>query len=109
MANQKFDVSLEIVNFEEELRRVEREVYEQGETEVKARIAGAVNTLREVTPVDTGRARDGWFKKRIFSLYGYVGEDIINNVEYVPILNRGTSKQAPSNFIERVLMKYELI
>jgi hypothetical protein len=57
-----------------------------------------VDALQENTPVDTGNARDGW---RI--------EDgkIVNDVEYIEELNAGSSKQAPSHFIERTLLSFQ--
>lgn len=39
------------------------------------------------TPVDTGRARRGWRRKK---------QDVLNNVEYITHLEDGHSKQAPS-------------
>jgi hypothetical protein len=54
-----------------------------------------VEKLRAATPVDTGRARDGWT---------YQNGVISNDVEYIDSLNQGTSKQAPSYFIERTLL-----
>ena len=59
---------------------------------VKARI---VSNLRNNTPVDTGTARDGW---RVTE------EGIINDVPYVDRLNKGSSRQAPSNFIEHTVL-----
>ena len=54
-----------------------------------------VEKLRAATPEDTGRARDGW---------KYQNGAISNDVEYIDSLNQGTSKQAPSYFIERTLL-----
>jgi hypothetical protein len=54
-----------------------------------------LRALREATPVDTGNARDGW---RI------EGASLTNDVEYIDLLNKGTSKQAPSHFIEKTLL-----
>jgi hypothetical protein len=51
--------------------------------------------LRAATPVDTGEARDGW-SARI--------DGIENRVEHIEFLNKGTSKQAPSHFIERTVL-----
>ena len=51
--------------------------------------------LREATPVDTGRARDGW---------SINANDIENNVEYIDRLNEGSSKQAPPYFIEKTVL-----
>jgi hypothetical protein len=57
-----------------------------------------LTALKEATPVDTGRARDGW---------ELIPGKIINNVEYIDDLNAGHSKQAPSHFIERTLLSFK--
>jgi len=57
-----------------------------------------VEALKEATPVDTGNARDGW---------RYENGAIVNDVEYIDVLNKGTSKQAPAHFIERTLLAQE--
>ena len=90
---------------------------------------GIVEALRQVTistPVDTGRARWGWFltinvpsnstppagkysapkiNERMQSIKdSFTVSDTLyltNNVPYVPDLNNGTSKQAPARFVER--------
>jgi HK97 gp10 family phage protein len=60
-----------------------------------------VRDLKEATPVDTGLARDSWKtterKKSI---------EVSNDVEYLKYLNEGSSKQAPSHFVEQVALKY---
>tara|TARA_R100000734_G_scaffold18169_1_gene14859 strand:+ start:2261 stop:2566 length:306 start_codon:yes stop_codon:yes gene_type:complete len=48
------------------------------------------NTARSLTPVDTGYAKSQWKKKRKSN-----GFEVYNNVDYVPFLDRGHSKQAP--------------
>ena len=55
----------------------------------------AVKNLSEATPVDTGEASLGWH---------HDGNKIINNVPHIEALNHGSSKQAPSNFVERTLL-----
>lgn len=90
---------------------------------------GIVEALRQVTistPVDTGRARWGWFLSvkvpstetppegkygvpKINERMQAINENftvsdtlyLTNNVPYVPDLNNGTSKQAPARFVER--------
>jgi len=57
-----------------------------------------VDALRLATPVDTGKARDGW---RV------INDVIVNDVDYIDKLNEGTSQQAPSHFIERTLLAVE--
>lgn len=54
-----------------------------------------VEALREATPVDTGHARDSWRTD---------GSKIYNDADYIQHLNEGSSKQAPSHFIERTLL-----
>ena len=54
-----------------------------------------VQALKEATPVDTGHARDGWTS---------TGNSIKNEVEYISILNQGTSEQAPKYFIEKTVL-----
>lgn len=48
--------------------------------------------VREMTPVRTGRLRDGWQKE---------GLDVINDVEYLSYVNDGTIRQLPQRFVER--------
>jgi hypothetical protein len=57
-----------------------------------------IDALKEATPVDTGRAREGWKLQ---------DNKIVNEVEYIEELNAGSSKQAPSHFIERTLLANE--
>jgi hypothetical protein len=54
-----------------------------------------LNKLKEATPVDTGTARDGW---------KIDGRNIVNNVNYISVLNDGTSRQAPAHFIEKTVL-----
>lgn len=74
----------------------------QREIEIVARSQAAaakdtlVKKLAEATPVDTGRARAGWRVE---------DGNIVNDVEYISELNHGTSKQAPSHFIERTILE----
>jgi len=102
-------ISLDIVNFKQELERVEREVREQANMSLEQRIDYATETLRVVTPVDTGKARSGWKSRKRKNSSLFVEGVIENPVEYISVLNQGHSKQAPRYFIEQVLMKIGLI
>jgi len=102
-------LSLEIVNFKRELDRVEREVKQQANLEIGERVQFATETLKIVTPVDTGEARLGWENNTFIALDGYLDGAINNDVEHIVYLNRGSSKQAPSYFIEQVLTKIGVI
>lgn len=52
--------------------------------------------VRASTPVDTGRARDGWIN------HGLANDrvEITNDVPYICRLNDGHSKQSPRGFIQ---------
>lgn len=60
-----------------------------------------VHDLKEATPVDTGRARDGWVQED-----AHDGVVILNEVPYIESLNAGHSKQAPSFFVEKTLLRH---
>lgn len=102
-------VSLEIVNFDKELQRVEREIKALANIEIEERIDFATKTLRVVTPVDTGKARRGWRNNTYRTFDGYIEGAIINPVEYIGRLNKGHSRQAPKYFIEQVLIKIGIL
>jgi hypothetical protein len=59
------------------------------------KIQKLLSELEQATPVDTGKARDGWY---------FTGSSIRNDVEYIDELNQGTSKQAPAYFIEKTVL-----
>jgi len=97
---------MEVVNFKEELKRIEREVFELGKLEIHDQIDYATEQLKIVTPVDTGEARRGWKNKKYTSiLTGAQAGLITNEVEHIEYLNQGSSKQAPKYFIEQTLIK----
>lgn len=56
------------------------------------------------TPVDTGTARRGW--QATTPTKPYEKGTVENNVEYIGKLNDGHSKQAPANFVENVVERY---
>jgi hypothetical protein len=102
-------VSIDIVNFQQEMKRVEEEVKQMSNFEIDERIDYATDTLKVVTPVDTGRARRGWKNTKNYDGYGFTDGTIFNNVEYIDVLNNGHSRQAPRYFIEQVLIKIGVI
>jgi hypothetical protein len=61
------------------------------EKQKQQKMRQVLSVLKARTPVDTGNARDGWMIE---------GDQIVNRVDYIDDLNRGTSKQAPSYFVE---------
>lgn len=57
-----------------------------------------VVALKMRTPVDTGKAREGWYRD---------GNNIRNEVKYMTELNEGASQQAPSRFIEATVLAFD--
>ncbi len=82
------------------IKETMKQISAQLKTETLARktaiLDSVVSDLKLATPVDTGEARDGWKRE---------GDTIVNNVEHIAHLNRGSSKQAPSFFIESTILK----
>jgi len=100
------------VDFKKEMQRVSKEVDRLATFEIHQRIDYATRTLREVTPVDTGKARSGWFNIKIPKVFGkFFGTEgfIVNRVDYIDKLNDGHSKQAPKYFIEQVLVRIGIL
>lgn len=97
-------ISLDIVNFKQEMQRIKKEVQYLANEKIEDQINYAEQTLKIVTPVDTGKARSGWTSKTNKDFNGYTEGIISNDVEYIDVLNKGHSKQAPKYFIEQVLM-----
>lgn len=56
--------------------------------------------LKLKTPVDTGRARDGWIKNK-----GRKVNTITNSVPYIEELDKGHSNQAPRGIVEPAIEK----
>lgn len=102
-------VSLEVVNFRQEMKRIEQEVLALSNAEIDVKIDYATEQLRRVTPVDTGEARSGWSNQKFKELDGTSAGVIQNPVEHIVYLNNGHSKQAPQYFIEQVLLTVGLI
>lgn len=103
-------VSLEIVNFEQEMRRIEAEIIEKANDEIDDLVRYGTRQLKIVTPVDTGKARKGWDYELNMTRRGKLrSATIFNPVEYIDVLNKGHSKQAPIFFIEQVLSTIGLI
>jgi len=110
MAKTNSLVSLEVINFKQEMERLDREFKELANKEIEELIHYGTNQLKVVTPVDEGRARMGWFDEIERNRYGgFSGGNIINEVEYIGRLNAGWSQQAPRYFIEQTLVKIGVI
>ena len=68
---------------------------EIAEAEALKKRLSLVKRLQAETPVDTGHARESWTS---------TPTEISNSAPYISSLNNGHSKQAPSNFIEGVVV-----
>lgn len=67
---------------------------------VNEKINMHVANLKDNTPVDTGKAKAGWY---------YKNGAIQNDVDYIDKLNAGSSKQAPAYFVEKTLLQHGAI
>lgn len=76
--------------------------------ELKAEMGVTVNSaLRDLadqlvkkTPIDTGRAKRGWKRVKEFEFNGQVQTVIRNDVPYIGVLDKGSSKQAPNGIVD---------
>lgn len=102
-------VNLEVIGFEAEMKRIQREFKALANKGIENRVEFATQSLKVVTPKDTGRASKGWKNKTYKGADGYLDGSINNDVEYISYLNNGHSKQAPRYFIEQVLTTIGII
>ncbi|AEI71226.1 hypothetical protein [EBPR siphovirus 1] len=75
---------------------IKKEFAELLKPRVAKKIAQLIDDLKVATPVDTGKARDGWRRS---------GNSIVNDVEYIDDLNQGHSPQASAHFVEATVLK----
>lgn len=112
-------------DFARRIRRRARQVEEEVDRTVVLTAGVVSQAVISATPVDTGRARNNWQASigtpiravleetdqdgggaaaRNEAVFGTrrTGQTIFisNNVEYIEFLNRGSSAQAPANFVE---------
>ncbi len=74
-----------------------KEILKKAKQKEAQEVDKLINALKDATPVDTGKARDGWQLE---------DGKIVNHVEHIDELNAGSSKQAPTHFIERTLLAF---
>ena len=94
-------IKIKIQNVAAEFAKLTKSFKEQAMSIADKQTSRLEEELVARTPIDTGEARQGWRKEATS-----VGFDIINDVEHVKYLNEGSSKQAPSHFIEHTALKY---
>lgn len=81
--------------------------------DMKASIRVAVDDLfedikddiKDLTPVDTGRAQRGWRYTPKYKL-GYSGSIIGNNVPYITFLDKGSSRQNRKGIVQPAINKH---
>lgn len=95
-------LNFKLLNAKAELERVKEAVVAKQELLLKNNSEKMLEDLKDVTPVDTGFARNSW------SLVKDSKDSVrvTNSAEYIEHLNRGSSKQAPALFIEKTALKY---
>ena len=89
-----------IKGMDQTMRSLKAAVVSEISKGVKATTTKVIENLKKSTPVDTGRARDGW-KGHV---KGNIAE-VTNDVEYIDHLNNGSSSQAPRFFIEKAILE----
>jgi len=95
-------IKMHLKGVDETFKELEKEQQKIISKELDTVTDTMVKELREATPVDTGHARDSWSKqKKSANLIS-----IKNDASYIKRLNAGSSKQAPSYFIEDVVLKH---
>lgn len=90
---------IKVTGAAQEFKRLHREMRDQYRQKLAAVTDVMVGQLKNVTPVDTGEARDGWQRVPHASY-----QEIRNDVPHIVALNQGHSQQAPAYFVERILL-----
>jgi len=85
-----------------ELDIISKKYKEAQALDLKIRSELLKRDLVEATPIDTGLAKASWEVTAI----NEETLQIKNDVPYIGLLNHGSSKQAPSHFIEMVALKH---
>jgi len=116
-------IKIKLQGVKEEFDKLDRETTETINQLSRLQALDTTNKLKAATPIDTGRARNSWsltknrnkFKDskagpvmpetlppvsgdKVETLY------ITNGTPYIENLNQGSSKQAPTRFIEGVIL-----
>lgn len=66
---------------------------------VNSVIRDLADNLVKKTPIDTGRAKRGWKRVAEFKFNGQAQTVIRNDVPYIGVLDKGTSRQAPNGIV----------
>jgi len=94
-------LKIQVKNIDKEIKSIKKERDKITQKEITKVGLQMRSQLSAATPVDTGLARDSW------TLTILPGTAIVrNNVPYIDKLNQGSSKQAPSFFVETVALRF---
>lgn len=86
---------MKVYGIDKAMRGLVVEVQAKAKKEATKVASSLVEKLKKATPVDTGKAQQGWHLE---------GNKIVNDTEYISALNEGHSDQAPARFIEATLL-----
>jgi hypothetical protein len=86
---------IKITGIKKTIQEIERKAATIVQQKKKDITLQLVEKLAEATPVDTGEAQAGWKLE---------SSSIVNDVEHIKFLNEGSSQQAPSHFVEKVVL-----
>lgn len=92
---------MNITNIASEFSKVKLELEKRTTNNRRVEAGKLLVELVNKTPIDTGHARASWKVEETS-----VSINLINDAEYIQYLNEGSSKQAPSHFIESTALKY---
>ncbi|MGI9549110.1 MAG: HK97 gp10 family phage protein [Bdellovibrionales bacterium] len=101
------------------LNELDRDTQSFIANELRTRALRALGDVKLATPVDTGRARNSWHigytpsfnttgaGVTILTRSDEIQEIIVTNgTDYIQFLNDGSSRQAPTKFIEQAFLRY---
>jgi hypothetical protein len=91
----KLLISIKLKGVNREFKSAQKKLKAEAELKKSLLKSKTLNALKEATPVDTGKAKDGWYS---------TDNEIKNDVEYIRQLNAGSSQQAPAYFVESTVL-----
>jgi hypothetical protein len=102
-----------IKNLESEFLRLRKSTNDEIEKKARIRSNALLLSLKNATPIDTGKAAASWnlqYNAPFQGTSAFVRNNdfatIKSDVHYMEYLNAGSSQQAPARFIERIALNY---
>lgn len=90
-------LKIKLEGVDAEFEKLSRELSAETTRRIPEAVVPLLSELSRATPVDTGFAKSSWrFEKN----------EIVNKAPYIEDLNAGSSKQAPSFFVERTCLAH---